>query len=161
MTFQQPQELEIDPRTGMKNYIANGEYSTGSNKSSSHVPQRTVHGIPQKLSSGGPLKDASTWVVNTALRARSRTNTKPSGFLAKQYVSRCHSGVYMIDFGQMHTLEDFPAHSNFCELALVSMGHHDVFVHVGDHVKVQALDGKWVSPIITGKYFYLCRNGLR
>jgi len=58
----------------------------------------------------------------------------------------------------MHTLEDFPAHSNFCELVLVSTGYNDVFVHVGDHVKVQAPSGKWVSPIVTGIYLYLCRD---
>jgi hypothetical protein len=50
----------------------------------------------------------------------------------------------------MHTLEDFAAHSNFCELALVSMGHQHVFVHVGDNVRIQAPSGKWVAPIVTG-----------
>lgn len=51
---------------------------------------------------------------------------------------------------QLHTLEDFAAHSNFCELALVSLGHQDVFVHVGDQVRIQTRDGKWVAPIVTG-----------
>jgi len=60
----------------------------------------------------------------------------------------------------MHTLEDFPAHSNFCELVLVSMGYDKVFVHVGDHVKVQAPSGEWVSPIVTGIYFSLPLQGL-
>jgi len=83
----------------MKNYIANGEYSLGSNKPPSHISQRTVRGIPQKLLSDGPSKDAFTWVVNTALKARSRTNTKLSGFLVKQYVHKYHKGVYIIDFG--------------------------------------------------------------
>ena len=50
----------------------------------------------------------------------------------------------------LHTLEDFPAHSNFCELALVSMGYQDVFVHVGDQVRIQASNGKWVAPLVTG-----------
>jgi hypothetical protein len=52
----------------------------------------------------------------------------------------------------LHTLEDFPAHSNFCELALVSMGHRDVFLHVGDHVRIQAPGGKSVAPLVTGGY---------
>jgi len=52
----------------------------------------------------------------------------------------------------MHTLEDFPAHSNFCEIALVSMGHRDVFTHVGDNVRVRAPNGKMVSPIVTGQF---------
>lgn len=31
------------------------------------------------------------------------------------------------------------------------MGHTDVFVHVGDQVKVQARNGKWVAPLVTGR----------
>jgi hypothetical protein len=50
----------------------------------------------------------------------------------------------------MHTLEDFAAHSNFCELALVTMGYQHVFVHVGDSVRIQTPKGKWVAPIVTG-----------
>ena len=52
---------------------------------------------------------------------------------------------------QLHTLEDFAAHSNFCELALINMGHTEVFVHVGDQVRIQAPNGKWVAPIVTGE----------
>lgn len=52
----------------------------------------------------------------------------------------------------LHTLEDFPAHSNFCELTLVGMGHQEVFTHVGDSVRVQAPNGKWVAPIVTGSF---------
>lgn len=55
----------------------------------------------------------------------------------------------------MHTLEDFPAHSNFCELTLVSMGYRDVFVHVGDHVRIQSPGGNMVAPIVTGDWNYV------
>jgi hypothetical protein len=30
------------------------------------------------------------------------------------------------------------------------MGHSDVFVHVGDHVRLQAPNGKYVAPLVTG-----------
>lgn len=56
---------------------------------------------------------------------------------------------------QLHTLEDFSAHSNFCELALVSLGYNDVFVHVGDAVRVRALNGKMVAPLVTGEFLYV------
>ena len=49
-------------------------------------------------------------------------------------------------------MEDFTAHSNFCELALVSMGHQEVFLHVGDHVHVNAPNGKRVTPLVTGTF---------
>jgi hypothetical protein len=61
----------------------------------------------------------------------------------------------------LHTLEDFPAHSNFCELALVSMGHRDVFLHVGDSSRIQAPGGKTVAPLVTGMYIcvHFARHG--
>ncbi|SJK98858.1 uncharacterized protein ARMOST_02130 [Armillaria ostoyae] len=52
----------------------------------------------------------------------------------------------------LHTLEDFSAHSNFCEIALVSMGYKDVFLQVGDQVRIQAPNGQWVAPIVTGTF---------
>ena len=30
------------------------------------------------------------------------------------------------------------------------MGHSDVFVHVGDHVRLQAPNRKYVAPLVTG-----------
>jgi len=55
--------------------------------------------------------------------------------------------------GKLHTLEDYPAHSNFCELCLVSMGYTDVFTHVGEAVRIQAPDGRMVAPVVTGRSF--------
>ena len=81
-------------------------------------------------------------------------NTKHIGSSALLYVlclNYCNeiSPSFII---QLHTLEDFPAHSNFCELVLLSMGHSQVFVHVGDQVRVQAPNGRWVAPIVTGTF---------
>lgn len=60
------------------------------------------------------------------------------------------SFIWSFSLSQLHTLEDFPAHTNFCELALWSMGYTDVFLHVGDQVRIQAPGGKWVAPLVTG-----------
>ena len=54
--------------------------------------------------------------------------------------------------GKLHTLEDYPAHSNFCELCLVSMGHTEVFTHVGSAVRTRAPDGRMVVPVVTGRF---------
>jgi hypothetical protein len=48
--------------------------------------------------------------------------------------------------------EDFTAHSNFCELALINMGNHNVFAHVGRNVRVRAPNGRDVFPLITGTF---------
>jgi len=34
----------------------------------------------------------------------------------------------------------------------VSMGQSEVFTHVGDQVRVQAPNGRWVAPLITGTF---------
>ncbi|EFP88730.2 uncharacterized protein PGTG_14696 [Puccinia graminis f. sp. tritici CRL 75-36-700-3] len=51
----------------------------------------------------------------------------------------------------LHTLEDFSAHSNWCELALQKLGHKHVFAHVGENVKVNSPDGP-VPPLVTGTF---------
>jgi Heterokaryon incompatibility protein Het-C len=56
----------------------------------------------------------------------------------------------------MHTMEDFPAHSNFCELSLISMGHQQVFTHVGDSVRIKAPNGNMVAPLVTGECLWCC-----
>ena len=32
----------------------------------------------------------------------------------------------------------------------MSMGYEDIFTHVGDGVRIQAPNGQWVAPIVTG-----------
>ncbi|WRT66987.1 uncharacterized protein IL334_003953 [Kwoniella shivajii] len=52
----------------------------------------------------------------------------------------------------LHTLEDFTAHSNWCELALISLGYNNVFPHVGRNTQIQAPNGKRVFPLVTGTF---------
>jgi hypothetical protein len=115
-----PMELEIDPRTGMKNYIAN---ESGSWDTSKALVRRTLE---RCIELG---------------RKHRRDGQKADLYEAYRLLGQ-----------GLHTLEDFSAHSNFCELALVSMGHTDVFLHVGDHVRLKAPNGKFVAPLVTGTF---------
>lgn len=45
--------------------------------------------------------------------------------------------------------QDFPAHSNYCELALIELGYHNVFTHCGTATQIH-LHGKTVYPLVTG-----------
>jgi len=113
-----PQELDIDPTTGMKNYIAN---------------------------------EKGTWDTSKALVRRTLEKCIEIGRKARSSGRKEDEYEAFRLLGQsLHTLEDFPAHSNFCELALVSLGHEQVFTHVGDAVRIQAPGGKMVAPIVTG-----------
>ncbi|KAL1411226.1 hypothetical protein Q8F55_002177 [Vanrija albida] len=115
-----PQELAIDPQTGMKNYIANE--SGGWDTSKAHVRRLLI----QCIEVGRKFKQ--------------------TGNKADQYEAFRLLGTFL------HTLEDFTAHSNYCELALISMGHQNVFPHVGQNVKVRAPNGRDVYPLVTGTF---------
>ena len=51
----------------------------------------------------------------------------------------------------LHTLEDLSAHSNWVELALIEMGYHNVFPHVGSNTAIH-LGGKRIWPLVTGTF---------
>ncbi|WWC69599.1 uncharacterized protein I206_103542 [Kwoniella pini CBS 10737] len=115
-----PRELEIDPQTGMKNYIANefGGWAT----SKALIRQRLQE------------------VIHYGRLFRS-TDNKDDSYQAFQLLGRA-----------LHTLEDFTAHSNWCELALISLGYNNVFPHVGRNTQIQAPNGKRVYPLVTGTF---------
>ncbi|KAH9941705.1 heterokaryon incompatibility protein HET-C [Epithele typhae] len=114
-------ELDIDPRTGMKNYIGN---ENGGWDTSKALVRRTLERCIQ--------------IGRQARAGGNKVDTYESYRLLGQ---------------ALHTLEDYPAHSNFCELSLVMFGYHDVFTHVGDQVRIQARDGRMVAPIVTAGTF--------
>jgi hypothetical protein len=52
-----------------------------------------------------------------------------------------------------HCLEDYSAHSNYVELALIEMGHEEVFPHVGRDARFEVQEArKVVYPIVTGTF---------
>ncbi|KAJ2906283.1 hypothetical protein MKZ38_002362 [Zalerion maritima] len=117
-----PVEVEVDMRTGMKNYIAN---------------ERNQYGY---ATSAGYLRFSLSRCI----------------YYGREYI---HNGKREEDLcealrclGQaLHCLEDFPAHSNYCEHALRELGYQDVFTHCGRESKVY-LRGKHVYPIVTGTF---------
>jgi len=116
------EELEVDPRTGMKNYIANenGNWAT----SSGYVKysfQRSIHF--GRLYTHGQNKGREEDLCEAL---------------------RC--------LGQgLHCLEDFGAHTQYVELALRELGYNNVFPHVGTNTQIN-LHGKTVFPLVTGTF---------
>ncbi|KAJ8120131.1 hypothetical protein ONZ43_g3083 [Nemania bipapillata] len=51
----------------------------------------------------------------------------------------------------LHCMEDFSAHSNYCELALREQGYHGVFPHCGSNTEIN-LHGRHVFPLVTGTF---------
>ncbi|KAJ6102288.1 hypothetical protein N7486_004715 [Penicillium sp. IBT 16267x] len=116
-------ELDIDMETGMKNYIANekGDWAT----SAAYVKyslSRSIH-YGRMYTHGGERKHNEEDLCEAL---------------------RC--------LGQgLHTLEDFAAHTNYCELALREMGFHNVFTHTGTATQVN-VRGHQIFPLVTGTF---------
>lgn len=116
-------ELEIDPHTGMKNYIANerGDWDTSTAYIRYSLSRSIHHG---RMYTNGAQGKGSEEDLSEALRS----------------------------LGQgLHTLEDFGAHTNYCELALREMGFHNVFPHTGTNTEI-TLHGRRVFPLVTGTF---------
>lgn len=63
-----------------------------------------------------------------------------------------HEALRLLGTG-CHCLEDFSAHSNYTELALIEMGERDVFPHVGRRTQVRLRGARNpVFPIVTGTF---------
>lgn len=116
-------ETEIDPRTGMKNYIANesGQWATSAGYLRYSFARSIHFGRLYTSGSSGKGKDED---LCEALRCLGQA---------------------------LHCLEDFSAHSNYCELALREMGYRNVFPHCGRDSEIR-IQGKTVYPLVTGTF---------
>ncbi|KAL9599491.1 MAG: hypothetical protein Q9219_003830 [cf. Caloplaca sp. 3 TL-2023] len=120
----QPVELQIDPNTGMKNYIAN-EYL----------------GI---ATSAGYIKHSFARSIHFG-----RVYTNGAGGTRGKESDLCEA---LRCLGQgLHCMEDFGAHSNYTELVLREMGYTNVFPHTGTATEIN-LRGRRVFPIVTGTF---------
>ena len=118
----EPIETEIDSRTGMKNYIANENGNWAT--------------------SAGYLRYSFARSIHFG---RLYTNGQKKG----RDEDLCEA---LRCLGQaLHCMEDFSAHSNYCELALRELGYHNVFPHCGTQTEIN-LHGKRVYPLVTGTF---------
>lgn len=117
-----PDELAVDPDTGMKNYVANerGGWAT----------------------SAGYIKYSFARAIHFGRMYTHGANKGREEDLCEAL--RC--------LGQgLHCVEDFGAHTNYVELALREMGYNNVFPHVGENAGIN-LRGKHVFPLVTGTF---------
>lgn len=116
-----PVETEIDHRTGMKNYISNesGQWATSAGYIRYSIARSIHFG---RLYTQGSSRKGNEDDLCEALRCLGQA---------------------------LHCLEDFSAHSNYCELALREMGYRSVFPHCGSQSEVN-IHGKRVFPLVTG-----------
>ncbi|KAI0862490.1 heterokaryon incompatibility Het-C [Xylaria cubensis] len=118
-----PEETEIDPHTGMKNYIANerGNWATSTGYLRFSIGRSIHFG---RLYTSGARGQGKEEDLCEALRCLGQA---------------------------LHCMEDFSAHSNYCELALRELGHRNVFPHCGTNTEIN-LHGRRVFPLVTGTF---------
>ncbi|KAL8938683.1 MAG: hypothetical protein Q9211_003085, partial [Gyalolechia sp. 1 TL-2023] len=120
----QPMELQVDPNTGMKNYIAN-----------EHLGIAT---------SAGYIKHSFARSIHFG-----RVYTNGASGMRGKEADLCEA---LRCLGQgLHCMEDFGAHTNYTELALREMGHTNVFPHTGNATEIN-LRGRRVFPLVTGTF---------
>jgi hypothetical protein len=117
-------ELEVDPNTGMKNYIANegGGWAT----------------------SAGYIRFSFSRSIHFG-----RLYTSGAGHTKGREADLCEA---LRCLGQgLHCLEDFGAHTNYCELALRELGYLGVFPHTGIATEMD-IRGRRIFPLVTGTF---------
>ena len=120
----QPIELQVDPETGMKNYIANE--NLGIATSSGYIK----HSFSRSIHFG-------------------RVYTNGAGGTKGKEADLCEA---LRCLGQaLHCMEDFGAHTNYTELALREVGYNNVFPHTGTGTEIN-LRGHRVYPLVTGTF---------
>lgn len=119
-----PVELAVDPDTGMKNYIANerGGWATSAGYIKYSL-DRSIH-FGRMYTSGADGLRGKKEDLCEALRCLGQA---------------------------LHTMEDFSAHSNYCELVLKELGV-DAFPHVGASSQIRLTNGRTVFPLVTGTF---------
>ncbi|KAM0463652.1 hypothetical protein ACHAO4_000370 [Trichoderma viride] len=117
-----PVEIDIDMNTGMKNYIANESGRWATSAGYLRYSfARSIH-FGRLYTHGS--KSGNEADLNEALRCLGQA---------------------------LHCMEDFSAHSNYCELALRELGHREVFTHCGIQSEI-SIHGKHVFPLVTGTF---------
>ncbi|KAL8781857.1 MAG: hypothetical protein Q9213_005798 [Squamulea squamosa] len=119
-----PIELQVDPNTGMKNYIANEGLGIAT--------------------SAGYIKHSFARSIHFG-----RVYTNGAGSSRGREADLCEA---LRCLGQgLHCMEDFGAHTNYTELALREMGYHNVFPHCGPATEI-SIRGRRVFPLVTGTF---------
>ncbi|KAL8732491.1 MAG: hypothetical protein Q9166_002705 [cf. Caloplaca sp. 2 TL-2023] len=120
----QPIELQVDPNTGMKNYIANENLGIAT--------------------SAGYIKHSFARSIHFG-----RVYTNGAGSSRGKEADLCEA---LRCLGQgLHCMEDFGAHTNYTELALREIGYHNVFPHCGSATEI-SIRGRRVFPLVTGTF---------
>ncbi|TQN69713.1 hypothetical protein CSHISOI_05825 [Colletotrichum shisoi] len=138
-----------------KNYADNEDARQYDSRLRAPVDENVELGIDRETGMKNYIANEQAGIMTSAAHVRSlfsRCIELARGYSRNKNQADLYEAMRLMGTG-LHCLEDFFAHSNYCELALIELGERDVFPHVGRDTRI-SLNGARdeVYPIVTGTF---------
>ncbi|KAI0882288.1 Het-C-domain-containing protein [Annulohypoxylon maeteangense] len=138
-----------------KNYASNEDARQYDRRLRGPVDERVELGIDSETGLKNYIANERARIMTSALHVRKlfgRCIELARSYKNSNRKSELHEALRLLGTG-LHCLEDFLAHSNYTELALIEMGERDIFAHVGRNTKIEIPGARHeVYPCVTGTF---------
>ncbi|KAI1378520.1 Het-C-domain-containing protein [Hypoxylon crocopeplum] len=138
-----------------KNYADNEDARQYDRRLRGPVNERVELAIDPETGMKNYIANERARIMTSALHVRrlfSRCIELARSYKENDRKSDLHEALRLLGTG-LHCLEDFLAHSNYIELALIELGERDIFPHVGRDTKLEIPGARHrVYPCITGTF---------
>ncbi|EON98353.1 putative nima-interacting protein [Phaeoacremonium minimum UCRPA7] len=138
-----------------KNYADNVDARQYDRRLRGPVDERVELAIDQETGMKNYIANERANIMTSALHVRrlfSKCIELARNYQRNRNKSDLYEALRLLGTG-LHCLEDFLAHSNYTELALIELGERDVFPHVGSRTALQIRGARHeVYPLVTGTF---------
>ncbi|KAI1771141.1 Het-C-domain-containing protein [Hypoxylon cercidicola] len=138
-----------------KNYAENEDARQYDRRLRGPVDERVELAIDEETGLKNYIANERANIMTSALHVRrlfSRCIELGRSYKRNHRKSDLYEALRLLGTG-LHCLEDFLAHSNYTELALIELGERDVFPHVGRDTKLRIPGARHsVYPCVTGTF---------
>ncbi|KAI1383841.1 Het-C-domain-containing protein [Hypoxylon trugodes] len=138
-----------------KNYADNQDARQYDRRLRGPVDERVELAIDPETGLKNYIANERSRIMTSALHVRrlfSRCIELGRSYKRNNRKSDLHEALRLLGTG-LHCLEDFLAHSNYTELALIELGERDIFPHVGRRSRIQIPGARHeVYPCVTGTF---------
>ncbi|KAI6081889.1 Het-C-domain-containing protein [Hypoxylon rubiginosum] len=138
-----------------KNYADNEDARQYDRRLRGPVDERVELAIDEETGLKNYIANENVNIMTSALHVRrlfSRCIELARSYKDSNRKSDLHEALRLLGTG-LHCLEDFLAHSNYTELALIELGERDIFPHVGHDTKLRIPGARHsVYPCVTGTF---------
>ncbi|KAH8899384.1 Het-C-domain-containing protein [Thozetella sp. PMI_491] len=138
-----------------KNYADNLDARQYDRRLRGPVDERVELGVDEETGLKNYIANERANIMTSALHVRrlfGKCIELGRSYQSSRNKSELYEALRLLGTG-LHCLEDFLAHSNYIELALIELGERDVFPHVGRRTQMRISGARHeVYPCITGTF---------